>query len=428
MPAWVTELLQWVDRRLPITNTFERHLSKHPVPAKVNFWYLFGALAMVAFVIQILSGIWLVMSYNPSAEGAFRSVEYIMRDVDLGWLLRYMHSTGASAFFVVVYLHMFRALLYGSYRKPRELVWLLGVGLFIVLMAEGFFGYILPYGQMSHWGAQVIVSLVGAVPVIGEEWATWFRGDYVISGITLARFFALHVVLLPLVLIALVAVHLIGLHEVGAGNPDGVDMEARRDSRGVPIGSVPFFPYKVVQAVFATGLFLLAFCLVLFFAPTFFGYFLEAANFQPANPLVTPEHIVPVWYYMPFYAMLRATTFGFLGLDAKFWGLVVMAMALVVLLAVPWLDRSPAPSLRHRGWPSRVFLAIFVVSFLVLGWLGSVTPSENRELLAQVCTLGYFSYFLLMPVYTSLESYSEPPPLEPVGDQAQYMTDEAGKA
>ena len=412
MANFAKELLDWVDERLPVINTFERHLSKHPVPAAVNFWYLFGALAMVALVIQIGSGIWLLMSYDSSAEGAFRSVEYIMRDVDSGWVLRYMHSTGASAFFIVVYLHVFRGLLYGSYRPPREMVWLLGSGLFVMLMAEGFFGYILPYGQMSYWGAQVIVSLVGAIPFIGEDWMTWFRGDYVISGITLTRFFSLHVVLLPLVIIAFVLIHMIGLHEVGAGNPDGVDLESKRDADGVPIGTIPFFPYKVVQALFATSIFLLVFCAAMFFVPAFFGFFLESSNFQPANPLVTPEHIVPVWYFTPFYSMLRATTFGLLGVDAKFWGLVVMTLAIVMIFLLPWLDRSPVASIRYRGLPSKIFLGVMVVSFLILGYLGLVPPSENRELLAQICTIGYFSYFLMMPIYTSLESYREPPKAE----------------
>lgn len=399
---------RWLNRRLPISNTFERHLSKHPVPSWVNFWYLFGALATAVFVIQIVTGIWLMMSYENSEDRAFASIQYIMRDVELGWLLRYMHSTGASFLFIVVYLHMFRGLLYGSYRAPRELVWILGMVLFIAMMGEGFFGYVLPFGQMSYWGAQVIVSLFGAVPVIGDSLVEWFRGDYVISGTTLGRFVALHAVVLPLMMVGLIAIHIIALHEVGAGNQDGVDLESRRDAQGVPIGSVPFFPYKVLQALFATCIMLVLFCVVVFFIPKFFGLFLEAPNFEKANWLKTPNHIVPVWYFTPFYAMLRATTYPFLGLDAKFWGLVVMLISLAILFALPWLDRSPVASMRYKGWVSRISLGLMVVCFLILGYLGSVPPSEERELLAQLCTIGYFAHFLLMPAYTSLESVRRP--------------------
>lgn len=402
---------RWIDRRLPVSNTFQRHLSKHPVPSWVNFWYLFGALTMAVFIIQIATGIWLMMNYENSEDKAFASIQYIMRDVELGWLLRYMHSTGASFMFIVIYLHMFRALLYGSYRGPRELVWILGVVLFIAMMGEGFFGYVLPFGQMSYWGAQVIVSLFGAVPVIGDSLVEWFRGDYVISGTTLGRFVALHAVVLPLLMVGLVVMHLIALHEVGAGNQDGVDLESRRDEEGVPVGSVPFYPYKVLQALFATSVMLVLFCGVVFFIPKFFGFFLEPPNFEAANWLKTPEHIVPVWYFTPFYAMLRATTFPFLGLDAKFWGLVVMLASLAILFVLPWLDRSKVASMRYKGWLSRGALALMVVCFLILGYLGSVPPSEGRELMAQLCTIGYFAYFMLMPVYTVLEKTK--PPVDP---------------
>lgn len=394
----------WIDRRLPVVNTFERHLSRHAVPSWVNFWYLFGALTTAVFIIQIVTGIWLMMNYENSEDKAFASIQYIMRDVELGWLLRYLHSTGASFMFIVVYLHIFRALLYGSYRGPRELVWIVGMVLFIALMGEGFFGYVLPFGQMSYWGAQVIVSLFGAVPAVGDTLVEWFRGDYVISGTTLGRFVALHAVVLPLLMVGLIVLHLIALHEVGAGNQDGVNLEARRDAQGVPEGSVPFYPYKVLQALFATSVMLILFCIVAFFIPKFFGFFLEAANYEKANWLQTPEHIVPVWYFTPFYAMLRATTFAFLGLDAKFWGLVVMLASLVVLFVLPWLDRSPVASMRYKGMISRISLAIMVVCFFALGYLGTVTPSDNRELMAQICTIGYFSHFLLMPIYTRLET------------------------
>ena len=401
--TFLKDTLGWVDQRLPVVNTFERHLSKHPVPSWVNFWYLFGALAMAVLIIQIVTGIWLMMNYENGEDQAFASIQYIMRDVELGWLLRYFHSTGASFLFIVVYLHLFRGLLYGSYRKPREMVWLIGMLIFVAMMGEGFFGYVLPFGQMSYWGAQVIVSLFGAVPAVGESLTEWFRGDYVISGATLARFVALHAVVLPLAMVALVFLHLVALHEVGAGNQDGVDLESKHDADGVPLGSVPFFPYKVLQALFATAVMMVLFCVVAFFMPKFFGLFLEAPNFEKANWLKTPEHIVPVWYFMPFYAMLRASTFPFLGLDAKFWGLVIMGAAIIVLFAMPWLDRSPANSMRYKGLFSRLSLAVLVVCFLILGYLGAVPPSEGRELAAQLCTLGYFSHFLLMPLYTRWE-------------------------
>ena len=401
--------LQWIDRRLPVINTFERHLSKHPVPAKVNFWYLFGALSAVVLIIQLISGIWVAMAYNPSAEGAFASIEYIMRDLEFGWLLRYMHSTGASAFFIVVYLHIFRGMLYGSYQRPRELVWLIGCVIFFCLMSEAFLGYVLPYGQMSYWGAQVIVSLFGAIPVIGDDLLNWIRGDYIISGITLNRFFVLHVVLLPLLLIVFTLLHIIALHEVGAGNPEGTDIDDYRDERGIPAQSIPFFPYKVLHAIYATGIFLILFAVVMFYLPEFFGFFLEAPNFEEANQLKTPEHIVPVWYFLPFYAMLRAATFPLFGMDAKLWGGIVMVGALLIVCMLPWLDRSRVKSMRYKGRWSKAFLGIFVVCFGFLAYLGAVSPTPMRELGAQICTAGYFLYFLLMPWYTSVEKQTLPP-------------------
>ena len=403
-----TSLFAWINNRLPLRNTFERHFSKHPVPTYVNFWYLFGALAALVLVVQIVSGIWLLINYDNTSEGAFASIEHIMRDVEFGWLLRYMHSTGASFFFIAVYLHIFRALLYGSYQKPRELVWLFGVVLYIAIMAEGFVGYVLPFGQMSFWGAQVIISLAGAIPVVGEDLVTWVRGDYVISGITLSRMLALHAVVLPLVIIAIVYLHIVSLHEVGAGNPEGVDIELKKDSKGVPLDSVPFFPYKIFYALPAIGIFFLLFSMVMFFIPEFFGFFLEKANFEPAQYLKTPEHIVPVWYYTPFYAMLRATTITFLGMNAKFLGLIVMLFAILIWGLIPWLDRSPVKSIRYKGIYSKVALTLFVFSFLILGYLGVVPPSQSRELMAQICTIIYFAYFCLMPLYTSLEKTTQP--------------------
>ena len=398
----VTKVLNWINYRLPIINTFERHLSKHPVPKKVNFWYLFGALASIVLILQIVTGIWLMMPYSNTEEGAFASIEYIMRDVDYGWIIRYMHTTGASMFFAIVYLHMFRGLLYGSYKKPKELVWIFGMTIYLVMMAEGFLGYVLPYGQMSYWGAQVIISLFGAIPYIGESLEVWVRGDYYISGITISRFFALHVVALPLILIALVFLHLVALHEVGAGNPEGVDIEEYIDEDGVPLDSVPFFPYKVLSAMPAIGVFGLVFCIIMFFFPEGGGYFLELANFEEANPLVTPEHIAPVWYYAPYYTMLRA-------IPDPLGGLIVMAAAVAILFVVPWLDRSNVASIRYKGILSKRAIVLFVVSFITLGYLGTVTVTETGKIMSVICTVMYFAFFLLMPIYTSIEKTYEVP-------------------
>ena len=398
----VTKVLNWINYRLPIVNTFERHLSKHPVPKKVNFWYLFGALASIVLILQIVTGIWLMMPYTNTEEGAFASIEYIMRDVDYGWIIRYMHTTGASMFFAIVYLHMFRGLLYGSYKKPKELVWIFGATIYLVMMAEGFLGYVLPYGQMSYWGAQVIISLFGAIPYIGESLEVWVRGDYYISGITISRFFALHVVALPLILIALVFLHLVALHEVGAGNPEGVDIEEFVDEDGVPLDSVPFFPYKVLSAMPAIGVFGLVFCIIMFFFPEGGGYFLELANFEEANPLVTPEHIAPVWYYAPYYTMLRAV-------PDPFGGLIVMAAAVAIIFIVPWLDRSNVASIRYKGILSKIAIVMFVVSFITLGYLGTVTVTETGKIMSIICTVMYFAFFLLMPIYTSFEKTYEVP-------------------
>jgi ubiquinol-cytochrome c reductase cytochrome b subunit len=397
-------VMKWVDARLPVTEAYEKHLSKYYAPKNFNFWYLMGVLSLVVLVNQLLTGIWLTMSYVPTGEGAFASVEYIMRDVEYGWMLRYMHSTGASAFFLVVYLHMFRGLMYGSYQKPRELIWILGMLIYIALMAEGFFGYLLPWGNMSFWAGQVIVSLAGAIPFVGDALATWVRGDFNISGITLNRFFALHVVLIPLVLIVLVFLHILALHEVGSNNPDGVDIKKNLDENGKPIDSVPFHPnYTIGHDLPAIVAFLFLFCAVMFYYPDGGGYLIEHPNYEPANPLKTPDLIAPVWYYTPFYSMLRAATFPLFGLDAKFWGLIVMAGAIALPVVLPWLDKSPVKSMRYKGRVSRIFLAIFVISFFILGYLGVQHPTPARTLVAQLCTAIYFGYFLLMPWYTSVE-------------------------
>lgn len=389
-------LRDWVDARLPIVRAWDTHMGKYYAPKNFNFWYFFGVLSLLVLVNQLLTGIWLTMSFNPSQEGAFASVEYIMRDVDYGWILRYMHSTGASAFFVVVYLHMFRALIYGSYQKPRELIWIFGMLIFVVLMAEAFVGYVLPWGQMSFWGAQVIISLFGAIPYFGEDIVTWIRGDYLISGITLNRFFALHVVALPIVLLALVVLHLLALHEVGSNNPDGVDIKKFKDDQGVPLDGVAFHPYYTVHDLQAIAVFLFIFCSVIFFMPEMGGYFLEFANFEEANPLKTPEHIAPVWYFTPFYSVLRAV-------PDKFWGFVFFAASVAVPFMLPWLDRSPVKSWRYRGNITKVMLVVFVASFLILGVLGVKAPSPARTALAQICSILYFAFFLLMPIWTTLD-------------------------
>ena len=399
----------WIDDRFPATAMWDDHLAKYYAPRNFNFWYFFGSLALLVLVNQIVTGIWLTMSYNPSAEGAFASVEYIMRDVEYGWLLRYMHSTGASAFFVVVYLHMFRGMMYGSYQKPRELVWLFGMTIYLALMAEAFMGYLLPWGQMSYWGAQVIVSLFGAIPVIGEDLQQWIRGDYLISGITLNRFFALHVIALPIVILGLVVLHIIALHEVGSNNPDGIDIKEKKDENGVPLDGIPFHPYYTVKDIVGVVVFLFVFCFVIFFFPEGGGYFLEKPNFEPANPLKTPEHIAPVWYFTPFYAILRAITFPLFGLDAKFWGVVAMGGAIAILFVLPWLDRSPVRSMRYKGWYSKIALLVFAICFVILGILGAIPATPGRTLVAQICTALYFAYFILMPWYTRKEKTSPVP-------------------
>ncbi len=396
-------VMAWIDDRLPVTEAYEKHLAKYYAPKNLNIWYYFGIFSFVVLANQLLTGIWLTMSYVPTGEGAFASVEYIMRDVEYGWMLRYMHSTGASAFFVVVYLHMFRGLLYGSYQKPRELIWILGMFIYIALMAEGFFGYLLPWGNMSFWGAQVIVSLASAIPLVGEDLAIWVRGDFNMSGVTLNRFFALHVVLVPLFLLVLVVLHVLALHEVGSNNPDGVDIKKTTDESGKPVDGIPFHPYFTIGKLPGIIVFLFLFCAVMFFYPDGGGYLIEHPNYEPADPLKTPELIAPVWYYTPFYSMLRAATFPLFGLDAKFWGLVVMAGAIILPIILPWLDRSPVKSIRYKGMGSKIMLVLFVVSFFILGYLGTVHPTPLRTLMAQICTGVYFAYFLLMPWYTSVE-------------------------
>jgi ubiquinol-cytochrome c reductase cytochrome b subunit len=399
-------LLGWIDQRFPLTKLWKEQVSEYYAPKNFNFWYYFGSLAMLILVNQLVTGIFLTMNYKPSSAEAFSSIEYIMRDVNWGWLIRYLHSTGASAFFIVVYLHMFRALLYGSHRRPRELVWIFGCLIFLLLMAEGFMGYVLPWGNMSYWGAQVIVSLFGSLPVVGSSLVEWIRGDYYIADATLNRFFALHVAALPLALVFLVIAHLMALHEVGSNNPDGIDIKKYKDAKGHPLDGIPFHPYYTVKDLVGVAGFLLVFCAVIFFAPTFGGLFLEAPNFEPANALQTPPHIAPVWYFTPFYAMLRAVP-SFAG--TQVWGVLVMGAAIVVLFFVPWLDRSPVNSIRYRGPIYKIMLTIFVLSFIALAVCGLKPPSGIYPTLAKVCTVLYFAFFLLMPWYTKFDSVKPVP-------------------
>ncbi|HNE99017.1 MAG TPA: cytochrome b N-terminal domain-containing protein, partial [Thauera aminoaromatica] len=385
-------------------------------PKNFNFWYFFGSLALLVLVIQILTGIFLVMHYKPDASlnasgvpVAFASVEYIMREVPGGWLIRYLHSTGASAFFIVVYLHMFRGLLYGSYRKPRELIWVFGTLIFLVLMAEAFMGYLLPWGQMSFWGAQVIVNLFSAIPVIGPDLSLVIRGDYVVSDATLNRFFSFHVIAVPLVLIGLVLAHIVALHEVGSNNPDGVEIKKKKDATGKPLDGIPFHPYYTVKDIVGVVVFLFFFSAVVFFMPEGGGYFLEFNNFIPADPLKTPPHIAPVWYFTPFYSILRAVTYPLFGLDAKFWGVVAMGASVVIIAFLPWLDRSPVKSIRYKGPIFKMVLVVFVIAFFILGYLGVLPPTPGRTLVSQICSVIYFAFFLLMPWYSKLDKCKPEP-------------------
>ncbi|GAB6042588.1 cytochrome b [Endothiovibrio diazotrophicus] len=399
----LNNLLQWVDARFPVTSTWKEHLSEYYAPKNFNFWYFFGSLAMLVLVIQILTGVWLAMNYKPDAGLAFGSVEYIMRDVEWGWLIRYMHSTGASAFFIVVYLHMFRGLIYGSYRGPRELLWIIGVIIYLAMMATAFMGYLLPWGQMSFWGAQVIVNLFAAVPFVGPDLSVLVRGDYVISDITLNRFFALHF-LLPFILAALVFIHIVALHTVGSNNPDGIEVKkgpkGNRWSDKAPADGIPFHPYYSVKDIVGVGVFLFFFAAIIFYAPEMNGLFLEHPNFEPANPMKTPPHIAPVWYFTPFYAMLRAVPPMF---GSQFPGVVVMFGSIVLMFFLPWLDRSPVKSIRYKGPLFKIAIAVFTVSFVVLGWLGMQPSTPTKTLMAQIFTVLYFLFFLLMPIYSKID-------------------------
>lgn len=387
----------WLDARFPLLKTWKAWFSEYYVPKNLNFYYYFGSLAILVLFNQLLSGIWLTMFYTPSVAEAFNSIEYIMRDVNYGWLLRYLHSTGASAFFIVLYVHIFRGLLYGSYQKPRELVWVLGMVLFMLLIVEAFFGYLLPWGQMSYWGAQVITSLFSVIPYIGDSLVTWLRGDYSVGNATLQRFFSLHVTGVPLMVLLLVFLHLVALHTVGSNNPQGVDIKQHLDARGKPLDGIPFYPYYVLKDLVGVMVFLSIFFGVVFFFPEMGGYFLEPANFSPADPMSTPEHMAPVWYMAPFYAILRA-------IPNKSWGVLMMMSSVFILVFLPWLDKSPVRALRYKGMYSKVFLWAMVGGLLILGYLGTTDVTPVRLYLARICIVVYFAFFLLMPVYTRYES------------------------
>jgi ubiquinol-cytochrome c reductase cytochrome b subunit len=450
-----TGLLGWIDHRFPLTKMYKEHLSEYYAPKNFNFWYFFGSLSMVVLVLQIVTGIFLTMHYKPDASlnaagipVAFASVEYIMREVPFGWLIRYMHSTGASAFFVVVYLHMWRGMMYGSYRAPRELIWIFGCLIFLMLMAEAFFGYLLPWGQMSYWGAQVIVNLFAAIPLIGPDLSVWVRGDFVVGDATLNRFFAFHVIAIPLVLVGLVAAHIIALHEVGSNNPDGVEIKAKKNADGIPLDGIPFHPYYSIHDILGIAGFLIVFCAIVFFAPELGGYFLEFNNFIPADPLVTPPHIAPVWYFTPFYSMLRAVTdvftwvmvagaaigavavlrsnlamvlkaggiaalvvlaITFRVFDAKFWGVVAMGAGVVILFFLPWLDKSPVKSIRYRPMWQKLLYAVFVINFFILGYLGVLPPFPFGQAYSLVGTVFYFAFFALMPVWSTIGQFKPVP-------------------
>jgi ubiquinol-cytochrome c reductase cytochrome b subunit len=400
---WNKGLLGWIDARFPLSKMWYEHLAEYYAPKNFNFWYYFGSLALLVLVIQILTGVWLTMNYKPDAAMAFNSVEYIMRDVNWGWLIRYMHSTGASMFFIVVYLHMFRGLIYGSFKKPRELIWIFGMIIYVCLMAEAFMGYLLPWGQMSYWGAQVIISLFGAIPGIGDALALWIRGDFVIADATLNRFFAFHVIAVPIVLLALVVLHILALHEVGSNNPDGVEIKKNKDANGIPLDGIPFHPYYTVKDIVGVAVFLIIFSIIVFFMPEMGGWFLERDNFIPADPLKTPTHIVPLWYFTPFYAILRAV-------PDKFLGVVAMGGAIFVLFLLPWLDRSPVKSIRYRGGIYKIAIAVFVISFVALGYLGTqpATPLyTNFARLFSVLYFGFFASLLIIPRFEKTKPVPE---------------------
>ena len=405
----MARLMEWIDERFPATKVWEEHVSKYYTPKNFNFWYYFGSLLLLVMVLQIVTGIILTMHYKPDSNLAFASVEYIMRDVPGGWFIRYLHSVGASMLFLAVYLHMFRAMLYGSYKGPRELIWILGMIVYIALMAEAFFGYLLPWGNMSYWGAQVIISLFGAIPVVGEGLAEWIRGDFVISDATLNRFFAFHVILLPLLLALLVYLHIVALHKTGSNNPDGVEIKKQKDDKGVPLDGIPFHPYYTVKDIFGAAVFMTIFLAIVFFAPELSGWFLEKDNFEPANILQTPPDIVPLWYLTPYYSILRAVTFEWLPGGAKLWGVMAMGLAIVLFFFLPWLDRSKVKSIRYRGWMYKTMLALFAVTFVMLGYLGTKNPGHidliwfKNLVWAQIGLAIYFAFFLLMPIYTRLD-------------------------
>lgn len=391
-----SRIMSWLNARYPLQEFMTRHVTGYYAPKNFNFWYYFGSFSLLVLLNQIVTGIWLAMEYTPTGDQAFSSIQHIMRDVHYGWLLRYLHTTGASAFFIVIYLHMYRALIYGSYQFPRELVWLIGMTIYMMLLAEAFTGYVLPWGQMSYWGAEVITSFASALPVIGKSIMLWLRGDYNVSGVTLHRFFSLHVTFIPLIIVGLVFIHLVALHYVGSNNPDGIDIKQKKNEKGIPLDSIPFHPYYTIKDLMGAMVFLFVFAFVVFFTPKMGGLFLEYENFLPANSLQTPEHIAPVWYMTPYYAILRAV-------PDKLLGLMAMASSIGLMFILPWLDRSPVRSIRYKGKWSKIAIIFFVISFIGLGILGIQSVSPWRTFLARIFAIIYFLFFLSMPFYTRYE-------------------------
>ncbi|MBA2655233.1 MAG: cytochrome b N-terminal domain-containing protein [Gammaproteobacteria bacterium] len=402
----MTKLLKqgfnWIDSRFPLSSFWRKNFAEYYAPKNLNFWYYFGAFSLLVLANQIITGIWMSMFYIPTGNEAFSSVENTMRYVNLGWLIRYMHSTGASAFFVVIYLHIYRCIMYGSYRKPRELLWLIGVVLYILLMAEAYTGYVLPWGQMSFWASRVISAIIMAIPFIGGPLAVWFIGDYSVSSVTLHRFFSYHATGIPLIILLVVLFHLMALRKVGSNNPDGIEIKDKLDASGKPLDGIPFHPYFVVKDLVGIVVFIFICALIIFYFPTFGGLFIEPENYVPSNPLKTPLHIAPAWYLAPFYAILRA-------IPNKLFGIIALASSIAVLFVLPWLDKSPVKSIRYKGTLSKIALTLFVISFIGLGYFGTQPVDDTGVWISRIFTVIYFLFFLLMPFYTRREKTKLPP-------------------
>ncbi|MDC3180562.1 cytochrome b N-terminal domain-containing protein [Gammaproteobacteria bacterium] len=393
---------KWLRERVPFVYAVSHHLKHYQAPKNLNFWYFFGAMALLVLANQFISGIWLLMYYIPTADQAMSSIELMMREVSYGWLFRYLHAAGASFFFVVIYLHMFKAMLYGSYQSPREILWLGGCVIFVLLMAEAYTGYVLPWGQMSYWAARVITSLFKIIPVIGEHLVLFIQGDYEVSEVTLHRFFSFHVVLFPIILLGLVFFHTLCLHAVGSNNPDGIEIKEQLDENKQPLDGVSFHPYYTVKDIMGASIFLFIFLGVVLLLPRGAGLILEPENFEIANPMVTPLHIKPSWYLAPYYAILRA-------IPSKSLGAIAMFASILLFFTLPWLDYSSVRSMRYKGPMSRIALLLFTVSFLGLMLMGALPATALYTALSRAFAILYFAFFLLMPIYTALDWHRQPP-------------------